>query len=81
MDTEIGDLAFLPLGGVYRTGGVSRALLPLLKDDPAFMKAFQAKGRMSGFMDQFPITMLTDDRVALAGCTAFLSAQPQSRKP
>jgi glucokinase len=69
-------LAFLPLGGIYLTGGVSRALLPLLKDDPAFMTAFHAKGRMSEFMDQFPIAMLTDDRVALTGCAAFLAAQP-----
>jgi glucokinase len=73
-------LAFLPLGGIYLTGGVSRALLPLLKDDPAFMAAFYAKGRMSGFMEQFPIAMLTDDRVALAGCAAFLAAQPGSQK-
>ncbi|HVW57316.1 MAG TPA: glucokinase [Rhizobiaceae bacterium] len=70
-------LAFLPLGGIYLTGGVSRALLPLLKDDPVFLAAFHAKGRMSGFMDQFPIAMLTDDRVALAGCAAFLAAQTE----
>lgn len=69
-------LAFLPLGGLYLTGGASRALLTLLKDDPAFLAAFHAKGRMSEFMQQFPITMLIDDRVALAGCAAFLAAQP-----
>jgi len=71
-------LAFLPLGGIYLTGGVSRALLPILEQDPSFMAAFHAKGRMSEFMEQFPIAMLTDDRVALAGCAAFLSAAPSS---
>ena len=43
-------LAFLPLGGVYLTGGVARALLRLLKDDPGCVASFHAKRGMSGFM-------------------------------
>jgi glucokinase len=65
-------LTLLPFGGIYLVGGVSRAFAPHL-DDAGFAKAFCSKGRFSGFMESFPISVVTDDYAALTGCAAYLS--------
>lgn len=69
----LGDLAlcFLPLGGIYLCGGMSRAISPFL-DDPAFQTAFGSKGRFSDLMAQFPLIQITDDYAALSGCARFM---------
>lgn len=69
-----GDLAlvFLPAGGIFLAGGVTRALAPLMIESPTFQDAFHAKGRQSAFMDTFPIALLLDDRAALSGCAEWL---------
>jgi len=69
----VGDmaLAFLPFGGIYLSGGVSRGLAPLLKQ-PEFLDTFHAKGRQSELMKSFNIQLITSDNSALLGCAAAL---------
>ncbi|MBB5721622.1 glucokinase [Loktanella ponticola] len=65
-------LTLLPFGGIYLVGGVSRALAPHL-EKCGFAAAFQDKGRFADFMQQFPISVVTDDYAALTGCAAYLA--------
>ncbi len=71
-----GDLAltYLPAGGIYLSGGVCRALAPLMRSSPTFRNAFVAKGRMTDFMEGFAVSVLLDDRAALGGCVEWLKA-------
>jgi glucokinase len=69
-----GDLAlgFMPKGGIWLAGGISRALAPMILDPKgSFVTAFRAKGRMSPDMVSFPIQLLNDDFAALTGCLAY----------
>ncbi|MBD9626458.1 glucokinase [Ensifer sp. ENS06] len=65
-------LVYLPIAGLYLSGGVSRALQPLLMDDPTFLSAFRAKGRMADFIETFPIHLHSDDGTTLYGCADWL---------
>lgn len=71
-----GDLALihLPHGGIYLSGGVSRAFGPHLAA-LGFRAAFLAKGRFSELMARFPVHVIEDDFAALTGCAAFLSEE------
>lgn len=71
-----GDLALvhLPFGGIFLIGGVARAFMPYLASH-GFAGAFRDKGRFSGFMDDFSVSMITDDFAALEGCAAHLAAE------
>jgi glucokinase len=74
MGTVVGDLALshLPFGGIYLVGGVTRAFAPWL--GPFGMAdAMRAKGRFSGFMEQFGVFVVQDDYAALTGCATHLS--------
>ncbi|WP_167767174.1 glucokinase [Jannaschia formosa] len=73
MGTVAGNLALfhLPLGGVYLVGGVARSVGPYLQR-MGFPEAFRDKGRFSGFMANFPVSLIVDDFAALTGCAAFL---------
>ncbi|MEQ8448863.1 MAG: glucokinase [Nitratireductor sp.] len=69
-----GDLAltFLPRGGIYLTGGVTRALAPFIQGaDSPFARAFLAKGRMRELMQGFALDLVVDDSAALVGCLAW----------
>jgi glucokinase len=68
-----GDLALihLPYGGIHLVGGVARALGPWL-GPYGFAEAFRDKGRFAGFMEAFPVRLVTDDYAALTGCAAHL---------
>ncbi|AHM05355.1 Glucokinase [Roseibacterium elongatum DSM 19469] len=74
MGVVIGDLALshLPFGGIYLIGGVTRHFLPWL-GEMGFGDAFRDKGRFSGFMEQFGVTVVTDDYAALTGCASHLA--------
>lgn len=72
-------LAYLPTSGIYISGGVSRALAPLMTSTPTFGQSFRAKGRMSSYMESFSVALLTDDRAALAGCVEWLRLSKTSR--
>ncbi|MEX3015568.1 ROK family protein [Gymnodinialimonas hymeniacidonis] len=65
-------LTHLPFGGIYLVGGVARAFAPHL-DRFGFVEAFRAKGRFSNFMEQFGISVVSDDYAALTGCANHLS--------
>jgi len=69
-----GNLALtqLPFGGIYLVGGVSRALSPYLAEF-GFRDAFRDKGRFATFMDDFPVSVVTDDYAALTGCAAHMA--------
>lgn len=65
-------LVTMPFAGLYLIGGVARAMVPYF--GTTFETAFTQKGRFSEFMDQFPITSVDDDFLALHGCARRLSA-------
>ncbi len=69
-----GNLALitLPFGGIYLCGGVTRHFAPHLLGQ-GFEQAFTDKGRFGRFMQQFPVSVMTDDYAALTGCAAHLS--------
>jgi len=72
--TVVGDLALshLPFGGIYLVGGVTRAFSPYFERF-GFGDHLRAKGRFSGFMEQFGVTVVTDDYAALKGCASHLA--------
>ena len=70
-----GDLALtqLPFGGLFLIGGVARAMAPYLVEF-GFVEALRAKGRFAGFMEQFSVTVVSDDDAALIGMALHLQA-------
>lgn len=74
MGTVVGDLALnhLPFGGIYLVGGVTRAFAPWLGQFD-MVGAMRAKGRFTGFMEQFGVFVVKDDYAALTGCASHLS--------
>ncbi|SMX34758.1 glucokinase [Actibacterium lipolyticum] len=64
-------LTFLPFGGIYLCGGVARAVAPYLQQ-LGFPAAFHGKGRFTGFLEGFAISVIEDDYAALTGCAAHL---------
>lgn len=74
---EAGNLALraMATGGVYLGGGVAPKILPKLQD-PAFLKAFRAKGRLSNFLEAVPVRVIMNDQTALLGAArvAFLAS-------
>lgn len=65
-------LSHLPFGGVFLVGGVTRAFAPYL-DQFGFVEAFRSKGRFSTFMEQFGVSVVSDDYAALTGCASHLA--------
>lgn len=66
-------LAYLPLGGIYLSGGVTRACADLIASD-LFWDTFTAKGRQSELMRSIPVHLVQDDNAALEGCLSALTA-------
>ena len=62
------------VGGIVIFGGVERSIV-LHLDRLGFAAAFRDKGRFSGFMDNFSISVIEDDSAALIGCACYLAAQ------
>ena len=73
MGSVCGDLALihLPFSGIYLVGGVARAVAPHLQDS-GFEESFRNKGRLSKFMEQFPVCVVDDDFAALSGLAVHL---------
>jgi glucokinase len=65
---EAGNLALklMATGGVWVCGGIAPKILPVLEAG-GFMAGFLAKGRMRPLMEQMPVRVVLDDRVALIG--------------
>lgn len=80
LGTILGDLAlsYLPFGGIFLVGGAARGIAPLLYDH-GFARHFADKGRFSGFMDDFALSVIEDDYAALLGCARFITAE--ERRP
>jgi glucokinase len=65
---EAGNLALkiLSTGGIYLGGGIAPKMLPKLAG-PLFMQAFISKGRMQALLEAMPVSVITNDRIALLG--------------
>jgi glucokinase len=75
---ETGNLAlkYKATGGVFLAGGIAPKLLPKLTSS-LFMKAFLDKGRMQHLMESMPVSVITNDSLALLGaarCAVVKSA-------
>ena len=64
-------LHHLPMGGLYLIGGTARAVAPHLRT-LGFAAHFTARGPYSAIMRDIPVTLITDDTIALAGCARHL---------
>lgn len=67
-----GDLAllFMARGGVYLGGGIAPKILPRLQAG-GFVRAFRARGAHAGLMPDFPIHVVTNERLGLLGAIAI----------
>ncbi len=72
LGAEAGNLALKVLAtkGVYLSGGVPPAILPILEKGP-FLRAFQGKGRMCDLLSSIPVHVLINPRAALMGAGHF----------
>jgi glucokinase len=59
-------LQVVATGGTFVGGGIAPKILRKLSST-AFMKAFQAKGRMSALLKDIPVRVITNDKTALLG--------------
>lgn len=65
---EAGNLALraMAMGGVFIGGGIAPRILSKLQE-PAFLRAFTAKGRVSKILETIPIRVILNDQTALLG--------------
>ncbi|MCL4681896.1 MAG: glucokinase [Rhodocyclaceae bacterium] len=70
-----GDMAllFMARGGVYLGGGIAPKLLDRLRQG-GFVRAFGARGAHAGLMADFPIRVITEERLGLLGALAIAAA-------
>jgi len=70
-----GDLAllFMARGGVYLGGGIAPKILPFLQEG-GFARAFRQRDAHAGLMADFPIRVVTDERLGLLGALAIAAA-------
>jgi glucokinase len=66
-------------GGVYIAGGIVPRFIDYLKDSD-FRQRFDAKGRLSSFINNIPTYVITESQPGLLGASAFLSQQQQSQE-
>lgn len=68
-----GDIALVygARGGVYLAGGIAPVILKALEAG-SFLAAFQAKGRLSGFLESIPIHVITAKDAGLRGAALAL---------
>jgi glucokinase len=59
-------LKIMATGGVYLGGGIAPRIVSKLKE-PAFMRAFTNKGRMSDMLKAVPVKVILNDGAALLG--------------
>ena len=70
-----GDLAllFMARGGIYLGGGIAPKILPYLEGD-RFAHAFRQRGAHAVLMADFPIRVVTEERLGLLGALAIAAA-------
>jgi glucokinase len=59
-------LKFVATGGLFIGGGIAPKIIQKLKG-PAFLDAFQSKGRASPLLKDIPVRVITNDKTALLG--------------
>ena len=66
--TEAGNLALkvVATGGMFVGGGIAPKIIRKLSSS-TFIKAFNAKGRMSHLLQDIPVRVITNDKTALLG--------------
>jgi glucokinase len=69
---EAGNMALklMATAGVYVGGGIAPKILRKLTD-PTFMAAFVAKGRLKPLLQQIPVRIIMNDKLALQGAARF----------
>ncbi|MBM3392499.1 MAG: glucokinase [Betaproteobacteria bacterium] len=74
-----GDLAllFMARGGVYLGGGIAPKILAHLQRG-GFVEAFRRRGAHAGLMPDFPIRVVTEERLGLLGALAIAAAHTDS---
>lgn len=79
LGAEAGNLALrtLATGGIYLSGGIVLKLLPELMRSK-FMSAFTAKGRFQRLVEEIPVWVVVDDRLALWGAAAYTEERHRS---
>jgi glucokinase len=72
---EAGNLALKlkATGGVFLAGGIAPKILPKLQTQ-AFLDAFLGKGRMRRLMEIMPVSVITNDKLALLGAARFAAS-------
>jgi glucokinase len=80
LGAEAGNLVLrmMASGGIYLGGGILPRILPMLQKR-SFMEAFRLKGRMSGLMEDIPVYVILNPKVALMGA-AFHGFRSQADK-
>ena len=75
-----GDLAlsYGAFGGVYVAGGIVPRYMEAFWAS-GFRDAFEAKGRMSGYVEAIPAYVILHDEVELLGLAASLDARENNR--
>jgi glucokinase len=76
---EAGNLALkvMATGGVFVGGGIAPKIVAKLQE-PTFMQAFCAKGRLRSVLEAMPVRVIMNDKTALYGaarCAALRAAQ------
>ena len=68
LGSEAGNLALkiLATGGIYLGGGIPPRILPALQGE-RFLTAFRSKGRMSTLLENVPVHVILNPKVALLG--------------
>lgn len=64
-------LTSLPYKGLYLVGGITLTLQNKLKNSKVFWNRFYHKGRLSEYLKEFPVYLVTDSDVGIKGCQEF----------
>ena len=69
---EAGNLALklMATGGIYLGGGIAPKVISKLAS-PLFMQAFVSKGRMQALLESIPVSVITNDKIALFGAARY----------
>lgn len=66
-------LTTLALKGVWVGGGIAPSILPALRDDDRFLRAFRAKGRLTDLLTDVPVKVVLETRTAVLGAARYAS--------
>ena len=67
-------LKIMSLGGLYIGGGIAAKILPLMQQ-PCFLEAFRAKGRMQKLLEDMPVKIVLNDDAGIIGAASYTLIQ------